>query len=59
MKEQYNILIVDDEKIVRDSLFHWFEEEGYNVDIMWIRQKMVNRLLRNMKKGNMICCYST
>jgi DNA-binding NtrC family response regulator len=32
MKEQYNILIVDDEKIVRDSLFHWFEEEGYNVD---------------------------
>jgi DNA-binding NtrC family response regulator len=32
MKEQYNILIVDDEKIVRDSLFHWFEEEGYFVD---------------------------
>ena len=32
MKKQYNILIVDDEKIVRDSLFHWFEEEGYNVD---------------------------
>jgi two-component system, NtrC family, response regulator AtoC len=32
MKEQYNILIVDDEKIVRDSLFHWFEEEGYLVD---------------------------
>jgi DNA-binding NtrC family response regulator len=32
MKEQYNILIVDDEKIVRDSLFHWFEEEGYYVD---------------------------
>ena len=32
MKEQYNILIVDDEKIVRDSLLHWFEEEGYYVD---------------------------
>jgi len=32
MKEQNNILIVDDEKIVRDSLLHWFEEEGYNVD---------------------------
>ena len=32
MKSQYNILIVDDEKIVRDSLFHWFEEEGYNVE---------------------------
>ena len=26
------ILIVDDEKIVRQSLFHWFEEEGYVVD---------------------------
>jgi len=26
------ILIVDDEKIVRESLFHWFEEEGYFVD---------------------------
>ena len=26
------ILIVDDEKIVRESLFHWFEEEGYFVE---------------------------
>jgi len=26
------ILIVDDEKIVRESLFHWFEEEGFYVD---------------------------
>ncbi|MGB9663488.1 MAG: sigma-54-dependent transcriptional regulator [Ignavibacteria bacterium] len=25
------ILIVDDEKIVRDSLTHWFEEDGYQV----------------------------
>ncbi|HKJ82227.1 MAG TPA: sigma-54 dependent transcriptional regulator [Ignavibacteriaceae bacterium] len=33
MKVQYNILIVDDEKIVRESLQHWFEEESYNVDI--------------------------
>ena len=32
MKEQQNILIVDDEKIVRESLLHWFEEEGYRVD---------------------------
>lgn len=32
MKVQYNILIVDDEKIVRESLLHWFEEEGYVVD---------------------------
>ncbi len=27
-----NILIVDDEQIVRDSLKHWFEEEGYYVE---------------------------
>ena len=27
-----SILIVDDERIVRESLFHWFEEEGYFVD---------------------------
>jgi DNA-binding NtrC family response regulator len=31
MKDKRTILIVDDEKIVRDSLFHWFEEEGYGV----------------------------
>ena len=26
------ILVVDDEKIVRESLFHWFQEEGYLVE---------------------------
>ncbi len=31
MKEKKSILIVDDEKIVRDSLYHWFMEEGYEV----------------------------
>ncbi|RJP72103.1 MAG: sigma-54-dependent Fis family transcriptional regulator [Ignavibacteriales bacterium] len=31
MKEKKSILIVDDEKIVRDSLYHWFLEEGYEV----------------------------
>ncbi len=29
---KHKILIVDDEKIVRESLFHWFEDEGYNVE---------------------------
>ncbi|MDO8550137.1 MAG: sigma-54 dependent transcriptional regulator [Ignavibacteria bacterium] len=33
MNGKAKILIVDDEKIVRESLFHWFEEEGYIVDI--------------------------
>lgn len=32
MDKKESILIVDDEKIVRESLFHWFEEEDYDVD---------------------------
>ncbi|MDP3150413.1 MAG: sigma-54 dependent transcriptional regulator [Ignavibacteria bacterium] len=32
MDKKERILIVDDEKIVRESLFHWFEEEDYDVD---------------------------
>jgi len=34
MNKKERILIVDDEKIVRESLFHWFEEEGYLVEIV-------------------------
>jgi len=32
MNEKIKIMIVDDEKIVRDSLFFWFENAGYFVD---------------------------
>lgn len=32
MDRKEKILIVDDEKIVRESLLHWFEEEDYIVD---------------------------
>ena len=32
MKKNERILIVDDEQIVRESLFLWFEYEGYKVD---------------------------
>jgi two-component system, NtrC family, response regulator AtoC len=32
MNSKAKILIVDDEKVVRESLFHWFEEEGYTVE---------------------------
>ncbi|MBZ0199899.1 MAG: sigma-54 dependent transcriptional regulator [Ignavibacteriaceae bacterium] len=32
MSKNERILIVDDEKIVRESLFHWFEEDGYLVE---------------------------
>jgi DNA-binding NtrC family response regulator len=30
--EENRILIVDDERIVRESLTHWFEEEGYKIE---------------------------
>ena len=32
MNKKEKILIVDDEKIVRESLYHWFENEGYQVE---------------------------
>ena len=31
MKDQTSILIIDDERVVRDSLTKWFEEDGYIV----------------------------
>jgi DNA-binding NtrC family response regulator len=33
MNDQTRILIVDDEQVVRESLKHWFEEDGYLVDV--------------------------
>lgn len=32
MDKKEKILIVDDEKIVRESLYHWFDDEDYLVD---------------------------
>ena len=32
MDEKISVMIVDDEKIVRESLFFWFENAGYTVD---------------------------
>jgi len=32
MDTKAKILITDDEKIVRESLLHWFEEDGYKVE---------------------------
>jgi DNA-binding NtrC family response regulator len=32
MDTKERIMIVDDEKIVRESLYHWFMDEGYEVD---------------------------
>jgi DNA-binding NtrC family response regulator len=32
MAKKEKILIVDDEKIVRESLYHWFDDDDYQVD---------------------------
>ena len=32
MKEKVNILVVDDEEVVRESLVEWLREEGYNAE---------------------------
>jgi len=32
MDEKMSIMVVDDEKIVRESLYHWFEKAGHKVD---------------------------
>jgi DNA-binding NtrC family response regulator len=32
MNKIEKILIVDDEKIIRESLYHWFEDDGYTVE---------------------------
>ena len=32
MSRKISILIVDDEESVRDSLYNWFIEDGYEVD---------------------------
>ena len=32
MGDKMNIMIVDDEKIVRESLFHWFTKLGHAVE---------------------------
>ena len=33
MNTKSKILVTDDEKIVRESLLHWFQEDGYEVDV--------------------------
>ena len=32
MDEKLNIMVVDDEMIVRESLFHWFQKSGHFVE---------------------------
>ncbi len=39
-----SILVVDDEPVVRDSLMHWFTEDGYQVDCATSAEDALQRL---------------
>jgi DNA-binding NtrC family response regulator len=45
MTKKEKILIVDDEKIIRESLFHWFESDGYNVDMAETGEAALKKVL--------------
>src|SRR3990172_1890430 len=44
VEKSVNILVVDDEEIVRDSLGSWLEEDGYNVEAVESGKKALERL---------------
>ncbi len=44
MEPKVNILVVDDEEIVRDSLAGWLEEDGYHVETAENGPKAIERL---------------
>lgn len=50
--ENTKLLIVDDENIVRDSLHHWFEEEGYSVETA----ESAEDAMRKFDKGKYALC---
>jgi DNA-binding NtrC family response regulator len=50
--ENTKLLIVDDENIVRDSLHHWFEEEGYSVETA----DSAEDAMRKFDKGKYVLC---
>lgn len=45
--EDIKVLIVDDEKIVRESLSEWFKEDGYQVDTAENSVEALNSLINN------------
>ncbi|MBI5419923.1 MAG: sigma-54-dependent Fis family transcriptional regulator [Deltaproteobacteria bacterium] len=44
MEKSVDIMVVDDEEIVRDSLSRWLEEDGYNVEAVDSGKKALERL---------------
>jgi DNA-binding NtrC family response regulator len=47
MSAKMNIMIVDDEKIVRESLYHWFKKIGYTVEKASSGFEALKRLEKN------------
>ncbi|MDP2301499.1 MAG: sigma-54 dependent transcriptional regulator [Ignavibacteria bacterium] len=47
MKDKISICIVDDEEIVRESLFHWFIEEGYSVETASTGEEALKKFDKN------------
>ncbi|MGD8472261.1 MAG: response regulator, partial [Desulfobacteraceae bacterium] len=47
MGDKMNIMIVDDEKIVRESLFHWFAKLGHTVEKASSGFEALERLEKN------------
>jgi len=47
VSEKANLLIVDDELIVRDSLSKWFREEGYEVEVAESANEALTQLARH------------
>lgn len=43
MAQNAKILVVDDEKIFRESLYHWFEEDGYEVEAVESAEEALKR----------------
>jgi len=48
MKQSISLLIVDDEESVRDSLYNWFIEDGYDVD----SAENAKEALKKIEEGN-------
>jgi two-component system response regulator HydG len=46
MNTKPDIMVVDDERIVRESLYHWFKKGGYKVDTAASGQEALEKLAR-------------
>ncbi len=47
MDDKMSIMVVDDEKIVRESLFHWFKKAGHKVDTALSGFEALEKLEKN------------